>query len=127
MVFNFKEEDIMNYDEVTEILEKLDAKTLKEKLLGFLATDNENGTVCIDDFKTDFMEFLKDDIKQIIVTKIQWDAPKSAGLPKKVVIDINENNDYLLEDIHDYADAVCNYLSDEYGYCLYGFETKLTI
>lgn len=59
--------------------------------------------------------------KQIVVTSIKWDAPKSAGLPKKVVIDINENNADLLEDIDGYADNLCDYLSDEYGYCIEGF------
>ena len=60
-------------------------------------------------------------IKQIIVTNIKWDAPKSVGLPKKVVIDINEDNRYLLEDIEDYADNLSDYLSDTYEYCHEGF------
>ena len=60
-------------------------------------------------------------IKQIVVTNIKWDAPKSSGLPKKVVIDINQDNEYLLEDIDGYADELCNYLSDEYEYCIEGF------
>ena len=47
-------------------------------------------------------------VKQIIVTNIGWDAPKSAGLPKKVVIDINEDNKYLLENIDGYADEFIN-------------------
>ena len=38
-------------------------------------------------------------IKQIIVTNIKWDAPKSASLPKRVVIDINEDNQYQHNDI----------------------------
>lgn len=59
--------------------------------------------------------------KRIIVTHIIWDAPKSAKLPGRVVIDINEDNEYLLEDIEGYADELCNYLSDEYGYCIEGF------
>lgn len=62
--------------------------------------------------------------KQIIVTGIKWDAPKSANLPKKVVIDINEDNEYLLEDIEYYADNLSDYLSDTYGYCHSGFKTK---
>lgn len=62
--------------------------------------------------------------KTIIVTNIKWDAPKSAGLPKKVVIDINEDNEYLLEDIDGYADALCDYLSDEYEYCIEGFHAE---
>lgn len=59
--------------------------------------------------------------KQIIVTSIEWDAPKSARLPKKVIIDVDEHNAHLLEDIDGYADELCDYLSDEYGYCIKGF------
>ena len=63
-------------------------------------------------------------VKQIIVTNIKWDAPSSAELPKNVVIDINEDNKYLLEDIKGYSDELCNYLSDEYEYCIEGFNVK---
>ena len=62
---------------------------------------------------------------RIIVTNIKWDAPKGENLPKKVVIDIDENNEYLLEDIEYYADNLSDYLSDEYGYCHYGFKTRV--
>ena len=62
--------------------------------------------------------------KQIIVTNIKWDAPKSAKLPKRVAIDINEDNEYLLEDIDGYADNLCDYLSDEYEYCIEGFNIE---
>lgn len=63
-------------------------------------------------------------VKQIIVTAIKWDAPKSANLPKRVVIDINEDNKYLLEDIDGYADELSDYLSDTYEYCHEGFKVK---
>ena len=63
-------------------------------------------------------------IKQIIVTNIKWDAPKSVSLPKRVVIDINEDNQYLLEDIKGYADNLSDYLSDTYEYCHEGFNVK---
>ena len=62
-----------------------------------------------------------ENIKRIIVTNIKWDAPKSAKLPKKVIIDINEDNEYLLEDIDGYADELSDYLSDTYEYCHEGF------
>lgn len=65
-----------------------------------------------------------ENIKQIIVTNIKWDAPKSANLPKRVVIDINEENKYLLEDIDGYADELSDYLSDTYEYCHEGFNVK---
>ena len=63
-------------------------------------------------------------ITQIIVTNIKWDALKSAGLPKTVIIDINEDNKYLLEDIDGYADELCDYLSDEYEYCIENFNVE---
>ena len=62
-----------------------------------------------------------ENVKQIIVTNIKWDAPKSANLPKRVVININRDNECLLEDIDGYADELCDYLSDEYEYCIEGF------
>lgn len=60
-------------------------------------------------------------VKQIVVTNIKWDAPKSVKLPKQVIIDIDEDNEYLLEDLDYNSDELCNYLSDEYGYCIYNF------
>ena len=63
-------------------------------------------------------------VKQIIITNIKWDAPKSVGLPKKVIIDINVENEYLLEDADGYADELCNYLSDKYEYCIKGFNVE---
>ena len=63
-------------------------------------------------------------IKQIIVTKIKWDASASIKLPKKVIIDITKGNRHLLDDIDTYADGVSEYLSDKYGYCTYEFQTQ---
>ena len=63
-------------------------------------------------------------VKQIIVTCIKWDAPKSASLPKRVVIDITLDNADLLEDINGYADNLSDYLSDTYEYCHEGFKVK---
>lgn len=65
-----------------------------------------------------------ENVKQIIVTNIKWDAPKSAKLPKRIVIDIDEENKYLLEDINGYADELCDYLSDEYEYCIEEFNVR---
>ena len=63
-------------------------------------------------------------VEQIIVTGIKWDAPKSAGLPKRVVIDVTLDNVELLEDFNGYADNLSDYLSDTYGYCHEGFNAK---
>lgn len=60
-------------------------------------------------------------IKKIIVTDIDWDAPKPANLPEEVTIDITPENEDLLEDIHGCADSLSDYLSDTYGYCHKGF------
>lgn len=63
-------------------------------------------------------------VKQIIVTNIEWDAPKSADLPKTIIMSINKENEYLLEDIDGYADNLSNYLSDTYYYCHKGFNVE---
>ena len=63
-------------------------------------------------------------VKQIIITGIKWDAPKSTELPKKVIIDITLDNAKLLEDINGYADNLSDYLSDTYEYCHEGFNAK---
>ena len=64
-------------------------------------------------------------LKQIIVTDIEWDAPEEANLPNRVTININKDNEYLLEDIEDCADNLSDFLSDEYGYCHYGFKAEI--
>lgn len=63
--------------------------------------------------------------KKIIVTDIDWDAPKSVHLPKKISIDITDDNRYLLEDIEGYADELSDYISDTYGFCHNGFSVKV--
>lgn len=40
------------------------------------------------------------------------------------LIDINEDNEYLLEDIEYCADNLSDYISDTYGYCHNGFKVK---
>jgi hypothetical protein len=63
-------------------------------------------------------------VEKITVTSIQWDAPKSADLPKQIVIEINMDNADLLEDIDGYANNLSDYLSDTYDYCHEGFNVK---
>lgn len=64
-------------------------------------------------------------IKQIIVTNIDWDIEEPTELPKKVVVNIDEDNVDLLEDVCGYADDVVNYVSDKYGYCICGCSIKI--
>ena len=65
-------------------------------------------------------------MKKIIVSDIKWDTDgEKVELPKEVHIEINKDNEYLLDDIDDYADEVCDYLSDNYGYCIEGFCTDV--
>lgn len=76
---------------------------------------------------------MSDVICKIVVTDIEWDTTDIEGdtdeldidLPEEVIIDITEDNEYLLEDIHGYAENLSDYLSDEYGYCHYGFATEV--
>ena len=63
----------------------------------------------------------KEKIQKLVITDIAWDAPESASLPSEIVIAINANNAYLLEDIDGYAETLSDYLSDEFGYCHTGF------
>ena len=56
-------------------------------------------------------------VKRIVITSIDWHAPESANLPERIVIDINDSNRHLLED----SEQICNFLSDEYGYCINSF------
>ena len=66
-----------------------------------------------------------DKVSKIYVTNIKWDAPKSTKLPKSVEIDLTIYNADLLEDINGSADNLCDYLSDTYEYCIYGFATDV--
>lgn len=73
-----------------------------------------------------FIEMYEKDIAgdfptTIIVTDIEWDAPQDAGLPKRVEIIINEDNAYLLDSWYREAEEICDWLTNEYGYCLFGF------
>lgn len=61
------------------------------------------------------------EIKRIVVTDIQWDAPESANLPSEITIDITPENQHLLEDINGYAENLSDYLSDTFEYCHAGF------
>lgn len=61
------------------------------------------------------------EIKKICVTDIEWDAPKSAKLPRSVTINVNHETECLLDDIDGYADSLSDYLSNTYGYCHKGF------
>lgn len=61
-------------------------------------------------------------IKKIFVTDIIWDAPENAKLPTEVKIDITSETEYLLDEISDgYANAVGDYLANQYGWCNKGF------
>ena len=65
-------------------------------------------------------------VDKIIVSKINWnEVPEEFPMPKKVMIDVNESTMYLLEDINGAADALCNYLSNRYGFCIEGFKVQL--
>ena len=62
--------------------------------------------------------------KKIVISSIKWDTDgMKVDLPRKVVID-NPSED-LLEDAEMYADAIADYLSDEYGFCVENFKVKV--
>lgn len=60
-------------------------------------------------------------IESVTLSDIQWDADESADLPNQVVIIISPENMFLLEDLDQDAGGLADYLSDEYGYCHFGF------
>lgn len=64
---------------------------------------------------------IEDFVTTIIVTNIKWDAPKDVDLPTEARIRINEDNDYLLDDWDTEAEEISDWLTDAYGYCLFGF------
>lgn len=77
--------------------------------------------------KKHLIKLYEQDIKEdsdatiVIVTDIKWDAPHHAELPTEVKIRINEDNAYLLDNWYREAEEICDWLTNEYGYCLFGF------
>lgn len=72
--------------------------------------------------------------KKILVTNIEWDteddldeklSPEELGLPNEVTIE--DPNEEMIEEVEndDYGDAISDYLSDKYGYCIYGFTADI--
>lgn len=62
-------------------------------------------------------------VMQLIVT-VDWDAPKSAAPPARIIIDITGDNKHLLDGIDVDGDELSDYLSDTYGFCHFGFTVK---
>lgn len=56
---------------------------------------------------------------------VDWDEEgKQAGLPYCVNIPKEFNRDIAEETEHGYLESIGKWLSDEYGYCHYGFEVR---
>ena len=115
---------------ITELYDELTRIESKEKF-----TENLSGIQLVDyEEKADQIRsvicFLEDNgfdtVEKIIVSPIDWNAPKSANLPKKVEIDITLNNLKLLEDFDGFAENLCDYLSDIYEYYVEGFCARLS-
>lgn len=68
-------------------------------------------------------------VEKIFVTDIEWDVDGDKEaldyLPKSVIVDNPEED--LLENLDANADTLCDFLSDKYGFCLYGFATDTQI
>jgi len=58
----------------------------------------------------------------IHVANIDWDTDEDIELPTDVDIPLSEliDDDEDTDDV-DIGDRVCDYLSDKYGFCVYGF------
>jgi len=57
---------------------------------------------------------------------IDWDtdgySAKKLGLPKSVLVDIDNDNDSY--DYYDEDEYINNYLSDNYGFCVYNWRKR---
>lgn len=67
----------------------------------------------------------KEKTKELWATSIKWDtdgvSARSLGLPTSVKI---PKSLYSIYEEDGYNEEIENYLSDEYGYCLYGFNLR---
>ena len=67
--------------------------------------------------------------KYLVISNIAWKTdgvnPEALDLPDTIEIEIDQENDYLLEDADGYSDEVCEYISNTYGYCVAGFATDV--
>ena len=82
----------------------------RERLENAVCILEENGLECVE---------------SMTLLDIQWDTDDPADLPEQVLIDINLENIYLLEDLDQGADRISDFLSDTYGYCHFGFHVQV--
>ena len=70
-------------------------------------------------------ETAKKRVSIILVREIQWDTdgvPASKlGLPKRIVIPEEETTSEMLKAVRGDSEAIADYLSDRYGFCIYGY------
>ena len=69
-------------------------------------------------------------MKRIMITDIEWDAPKSVAkkLPKQIDIDIDPNDEYLvemLEDLDFEGEMASDYITNLTGWCHKGFYSEV--
>ncbi len=62
---------------------------------------------------------------KLVISNIVWDNdyPWDPKLPETVVIEDPEPQ--LLEDMDSNMDNIAEYLAEEYGYCVFGFNAEL--
>ena len=69
--------------------------------------------------------------KYLVISEIKWDLSDEEvnfvgeDLPDTMSIEIDQENEYLLEDLDGYSDEICEYLSNTFGYCVKGFATDV--
>ena len=64
----------------------------------------------------------------IVVTRIDWDTDDDNEfdtLPKKIEIELSEDNVENITDIYELEDYVSDYISDEVGHCHFGFDMDI--
>ncbi len=58
-------------------------------------------------------------LTKVDVTSVVWDAEEDANLPSNFILEVEVDDE---DDIDEIDEMVSNAISDEYGYCHYGFE-----
>ena len=62
--------------------------------------------------------------KKLLISDIRWDTDgEDVNLPEEILV--SEPTKEMLEDVDGYGDAICDYLSDEYGFCVDSFNAKV--
>lgn len=63
------------------------------------------------------------ELKKILVTDIDWDAPDEVGLPNEMILE--DPTGELSKDVDGYSDEIADALSDESGWLVKNFHAEV--